>query len=338
MGNVSSGTNNKRIVVTCPKCKTEYHTDFSTEAINEIHKCINCQTKFKLTNQINIQNNSSIGTDKHKQKSVRKFMSRLKEALINKVSSIHIRKHKKIEVICPLCNKQMDIPYSKNALNDIHNCAHCGKGIRLKFDKTKSSMNKQNKFKKSNETPKQQQNSNSYTTTINVNCPNCRRLLSIAKTADVYSKRQLCPICKFSFTVTNEQRSNTNNQSSNTQNQQQRSSNIYLGEYIELLNSAKQNLNTDSSIALIKLRIFGEKIADGILAARGINVTSQITQKDKLKMLERGGMIPYNIARCLHQIRITGNKAAHNSYKSVNDAQKLLAGADMILNWFRSQI
>lgn len=53
-------------------------------------------------------------------------------------------------------------------------------------------------------------------------------------------------------------------------------------------------------------------------------------------MLEHSGMIPYKVARGLYQIRKAGNKAAHNSYRSVSEAQILLFEADMIFNWFRS--
>ncbi len=103
----------------------------------------------------------------------------------------------------------------------------------------------------------------------------------------------------------------------------------------ELGEMAEDNLYRDPNTTIVKLRMFAEQIVDYMFAYDKLEEPEEDSLFNKLKLLEREGIIQDDITDIFHSLRIEGNKAVHESHDSLEDAQTLLSLAYKAAVWFR---
>lgn len=104
--------------------------------------------------------------------------------------------------------------------------------------------------------------------------------------------------------------------------------------FAKLGKQAEENIYRDPNISLIKLRQFAEQVTEAIFSLERITPWNLDTQLDKLRELERVGVLDPNISDVFHRIRRAGNKAAHNDYGDKSEAMNILLLAHYLSNWF----
>lgn len=104
-----------------------------------------------------------------------------------------------------------------------------------------------------------------------------------------------------------------------------------LAEIAEL---AEENLYEDSNTTIVKLRMFTEQIVDYIYAYDNLEEPEENSFFNKLKLLERAGLIQNEIEDIFHTLRIEGNKAVHESLDSTETAETLLSLSHKLAVWF----
>ena len=97
---------------------------------------------------------------------------------------------------------------------------------------------------------------------------------------------------------------------------------------------AEDSVYRDPNVSLIKIRLFTEQMTKAIFALEKIVPRRVDTQVEKLRELERAGVLENEIVSVFHTIRKTGNKAAHGSYGDEGEAMSLLRSAHFLSNWF----
>ena len=97
---------------------------------------------------------------------------------------------------------------------------------------------------------------------------------------------------------------------------------------------AERYFREDANTTLIKLRQFGEAMAQTIAVRLREYSDPRENQKDLLERLEDRGAIPRDAARLFHEIRIVGNKATHNGYADQSVALNALKMAWQLAVWF----
>ncbi len=97
---------------------------------------------------------------------------------------------------------------------------------------------------------------------------------------------------------------------------------------------AEENIYRDPNVTLIKIRQFAEKMTEALFRLEKINSWNLDTQLDKLRELERVGVLEDEITSVLHTIRKTGNKAAHDNYGNIAEAMNMVRYAHFLANWF----
>lgn len=97
---------------------------------------------------------------------------------------------------------------------------------------------------------------------------------------------------------------------------------------------AERYFREDSNTALIKLRQFGEVMAQTVAAKVGSYHDTGEKQQDLLHRLEGRGAIPRDAARLFHEIRIVGNKAVHSGFGDQGAALSALKMAWQLAVWF----
>jgi type I restriction enzyme R subunit len=81
--------------------------------------------------------------------------------------------------------------------------------------------------------------------------------------------------------------------------------------FFELANSAEQAFVRDPNTTLIKMRQFGEAIAQDLATRCGITFDERVSQSDLLYQVSRELSLDPDIRNVFHTLRIAGNKAAH---------------------------
>lgn len=102
----------------------------------------------------------------------------------------------------------------------------------------------------------------------------------------------------------------------------------------ELAELAEENLYQDPNTTIIKLRMFTEQIVDYIFAYDNLDEPEENTFFNKLKLLEREGLIKNEIEDIFHTLRIEGNKGVHESLDSLESAKTLLSLSHKLAVWF----
>ncbi|HBK69569.1 MAG TPA: hypothetical protein DEB05_08200 [Firmicutes bacterium] len=104
----------------------------------------------------------------------------------------------------------------------------------------------------------------------------------------------------------------------------------------ELGSSAEENVNRDPNITLIKLRLFGGKIAIFIMTEEGLPEPEQFEDRRpqvRLQKIRESKLVPEEIISKLHTLRMVGNKAVHENYSDPDHAYYLLLKAFEIGIW-----
>lgn len=90
----------------------------------------------------------------------------------------------------------------------------------------------------------------------------------------------------------------------------------------------------DPSTALIKLRQYGETMAQIVAAKSGLFVSLDEMQIDLLRRLCGNGILPPDISGLFHDIRIAGNRAAHRNAGTHTEALSALKMSRELGVWF----
>ena len=99
---------------------------------------------------------------------------------------------------------------------------------------------------------------------------------------------------------------------------------------------AEYNMYIDPSNALIKLRIFTEKVVAYIIDYEGVEHTDYKDQSQKIQVLHYEGILSKDINDFFHQVRKSGNNAAHSNKGTSAEAKFMLRKTLKIAQWFYS--
>lgn len=102
----------------------------------------------------------------------------------------------------------------------------------------------------------------------------------------------------------------------------------------DLCKLAEKNIYQDSNTTLIKLGMFAELMVDYMFAYDNLQDPYDNSQANKIKILKQNDLLPYEIDQILYTLRISRNKAAHDNYKSVEDAKINTSLAFKLAVWF----
>lgn len=105
-------------------------------------------------------------------------------------------------------------------------------------------------------------------------------------------------------------------------------------QLVRLGTLAERSFRDDTNVTLIKLRQFGEAMAQTIAARLREYRDPRENQKDLLERLEDRDAIPRDAVRLFHEIRIIGNKAVHDGYADQTAALNALKMAWQLGVWF----
>lgn len=106
----------------------------------------------------------------------------------------------------------------------------------------------------------------------------------------------------------------------------------YLNNYIRDINEA---LFTASHTAIVKGRTFVERLTHEIAILEGCNLLFATSQAEKLRKLEIEGVFTEGIEKLFHEVRLIGNKAAHDHVEGeLEAALKIHKNIYKITCWF----
>ena len=97
---------------------------------------------------------------------------------------------------------------------------------------------------------------------------------------------------------------------------------------------AEEYLYTDPNSAMIKIRQFGETMAQIILATEKTPEPEDRTQNSRLHLLKQDGTLTADLLTFFHTIKNIGNNAVHGLYNSQTDANTALSYAFTLSVWF----
>lgn len=92
----------------------------------------------------------------------------------------------------------------------------------------------------------------------------------------------------------------------------------------------------DPDISVVRLRQFGEHLAQRAAARRGLRAIPREKQYDLLRRLEDGGVVPESASQLFHRLRTVGNAAAHEVQRNHGQALALLRDARDLAVWFHA--
>lgn len=98
---------------------------------------------------------------------------------------------------------------------------------------------------------------------------------------------------------------------------------------------AERYFKDDTNTCLIKLRQFGERLAQLTAAKAGLFTNSEESQADLLRRLKFERVLPREVGDLFHQIRILGNQATHGHLGSYPEALAALKIAHQLGIWFQ---
>ena len=97
---------------------------------------------------------------------------------------------------------------------------------------------------------------------------------------------------------------------------------------------AERYCHDDPNTCLIKLRQFGELLAQLIAAKTGLYRTDETSQSELLRRLRFERVLPAEVADLFHSLRISGNNATHGVQGTIADALNALKYARQAAVWF----
>jgi type I restriction enzyme, R subunit len=112
----------------------------------------------------------------------------------------------------------------------------------------------------------------------------------------------------------------------------------FLGEHdtqlVRLGALAERYFKDDPNTCLIKLRQFGEVLAQLTAAKTGLLASPEEPQADLLRRLKFEGIVPREMGELFHQLRIAGNRATHAQIGDHAEALSTLKMARQLGIWF----
>jgi len=102
---------------------------------------------------------------------------------------------------------------------------------------------------------------------------------------------------------------------------------------LQLMEQAREYSDDDAVASLMKLRLFGETLAQKISERHAISHDG-LTADQLLKRLEAKRLLPRNVALAFHRVKREGNGAVHGEPKSPREARATLALAHDLGLWF----
>lgn len=108
----------------------------------------------------------------------------------------------------------------------------------------------------------------------------------------------------------------------------------YDVQLVRLGSLAERYFKDDPTTSLIKLRQFGEVLAQLTAAKAGLYADSQEPQSDLLRRLKIERVLPDQAADLFHQLRMVGNRATHQHSGNHGDALNALKVARVLGIWF----
>lgn len=97
---------------------------------------------------------------------------------------------------------------------------------------------------------------------------------------------------------------------------------------------AEQYFTSDPNTCLIKLRQFGELLAQLVAAEVGLYVSPDERQIDLLRRLKDRGLLKGEVDRLFHELRRSGNEAMHTDFEDPRTALSNLKYARLLGIWF----
>lgn len=105
--------------------------------------------------------------------------------------------------------------------------------------------------------------------------------------------------------------------------------------YREIAETAERMVYSDPNAAMSKMRSFGEMMAQELWVRNKFPEVEGISQFERIRELEGNDMIDRQTTFYLHELRVKGNKAAHNAmYGTSDEAISLLSIAYQLSVWF----
>ncbi|MBI5930401.1 MAG: type I restriction-modification system endonuclease [Chloroflexi bacterium] len=108
----------------------------------------------------------------------------------------------------------------------------------------------------------------------------------------------------------------------------------YDAHLVTLAALAERYFRDDPNTCLIKLRQFGEALAQQIAARSGLLETTEETQADLLRRLKYERAAPADVFDLFHQLRVAGNRATHENIGDHREALSNLKIARQLAIWF----
>ncbi|HIX42428.1 MAG TPA: SH3 domain-containing protein [Candidatus Kurthia intestinigallinarum] len=105
--------------------------------------------------------------------------------------------------------------------------------------------------------------------------------------------------------------------------------------YREIAEAAERMVYSDPNASMSKMRSFGEMMAQELWVRNKFPEAEGISQFERIRELEGNDMIDRQTTFYLHELRVKGNKAAHNAmYGTSDEAIALLSIAYQLSVWF----
>lgn len=109
---------------------------------------------------------------------------------------------------------------------------------------------------------------------------------------------------------------------------------VHDAQLVRLAGLAERYFKDDPNTSVIKLRQFGEVLAQLTAAKTGLLSSPDEPQADLLRRLKFERVVPREVGDLFHQLRIAGNRAAHNNTEDHAEALTTLKIARQLGIWF----
>lgn len=100
---------------------------------------------------------------------------------------------------------------------------------------------------------------------------------------------------------------------------------------------AELYLHQDPNTAIIKIRQYGELLANRLFTHARLPLVAGADSNDRLKHLEKEEIIPADVAKVFHDIRRKGNDAVHQHKGSISEAVQCLSDALWLGHWYHAK-
>src|SRR5580700_7448820 len=109
---------------------------------------------------------------------------------------------------------------------------------------------------------------------------------------------------------------------------------VHAPQLVRLGGLAERYFKDDPNTCLIKLRQFGEVLAQLTAAKSGLLASPEEPQADLLRRLKFERIVPREVGDLFHQLRISGNRATHTHTGDHAEALSTLKIARELGVWF----